>query len=296
MPTTMSTKYNHRITRAVIPAAGLGTRLKPLSDAIPKEMLPVGRKPVLAYILEELYGAGIRDALFIISDKKPQIRSFFGDEYCIQANTDKIISCQYVTQEEQHGLGDAILRAEKWVDDDPFVVAFGDCIIEAPVPSDPMRRMIDTFVDQKCGAAVICEAVSWRNVSRYGVLSPEIKLNEYPDRPFAVADIVEKPTQESAPSNLVVAARYVLSPLIFELLHKSGRDVRGELNVTDSVRAMRMLGSPLWAVPLLKGESRRDIGNFESFFNAFIQTAMNDPEFGASARKAAEDTLSEFSK
>ncbi len=290
----MSNPYSNQITRAVIPAAGFGTRLRPLSNAIPKEMLPIGRKPVIAHILDELIGADIREVLIIVSDRKPQIRAYLGDEYFDEATDDKKIACHYIIQQEQHGLGDAILHAEEWVNDKPFVVAFGDCIIESPYPSGPMRRMVETFADKQCGAAVICEAVSWEKVSRYGVLSQEIKLSEYPDEPFAVADIVEKPAREAAPSNLVVAARYAFSTKIFDLLHKSGRDVRGELNVTDSVSALCRQGNPLWAVPLQKGEARRDIGNYESFFTAFIQAALKDPEFGASARKAAEETLKEF--
>ncbi len=284
----MSISHTRQITRAVIPAAGLGTRLKPLSSAIPKEMLPVGRKPVLGYIAEELFGAGIRDVLLIISKQKEQIRSYFGDEFLVPGSDNEILRCHYVYQEQQHGLGDAILHAEEWVDGEPFVVAFGDCIIESPESSGPMRRMIDIFIEQKCGAALICEAVAWEKVSRYGVLSPAIQQAEYPSSPFAVNDIVEKPSRESAPSNLAVAARYILSPAIFELLHQSGRDIRGELNVTDSVQKMLQNGSPLWAVPLHAGESRKDIGNYESFFNAFIQAALNDPEFGASARRTAE--------
>ena len=117
------------ITKAIIPAAGLGTRLKPLTDACPKELLPVGRYPVLWHVLLELQGAGITEVLFVVSHRKPQIRACFGDNFVGDTSLAPI-KCDYVIQQEQRGLGDAILCGELWTGSDPFLVAFGDCMID----------------------------------------------------------------------------------------------------------------------------------------------------------------------
>jgi UTP--glucose-1-phosphate uridylyltransferase len=286
------------IKKAVLPAAGLGTRLRPLTRALPKELLPIGRRPVLAHIAAELRTAGITEALFIVSEQKPQIRAYFGEAYRGEV-TDEArdlppLRCDYVLQREQRGLGDALLHAEAWAGTEPFVVAFGDCLIEAAPPLDPagpLRRLMATHGAQGATATVLVEAVPKEKVSRYGVLAPEQPLGASPTEPFAAADIVEKPAPEEAPSTLVVAARWVLQPAIFAALRAAPLDPRGELNMTDAVRALRREGGPLWAVPLHPGEARRDIGNFESFFAAFVRAALRDPEAAHAARRAAEELL-----
>jgi UTP--glucose-1-phosphate uridylyltransferase len=290
MSVPLSTTARLPIRKAVIPAAGLGTRLQPLTRAFPKEMLPIGRKPVLAHIAEEISGAGITEALFIVSDRKPQIRAFFGAEYCPEASLPPL-RCAYVTQKEQRGLGDALLYAQEWVQDETFAVAFGDCLIEAPHSAEPLRRLMATHLECRSAATVLVETVAWERVSLYGVLAPEQALPASPITPFAAADVIEKPALSDAPSNLVVAARWVLEPSIFDFLRRIAADARGELNLTDAVRALRQAGNPFWAVPLRPGEARRDIGNFETFFAAFVRTALRDPEFGESARRAAEEVL-----
>jgi len=279
------------IHKAVVPAAGLGTRLRPLTYAFPKELLPIGRKPVLAHIAEELRRAGITRILFIVSERKPQIRSFFGESYSGDESENAPLQCDYALQEEQRGLGDALLRAKAWVGDDPFVVAFGDCLIEAPEPAAPLQRLIATHCAQGAAATTLVETVAWEKVSRYGVLAPETPREEPATAPFAAADIVEKPPLADAPSNLVVAARWALTPAIFAYLERNRPDTRGELNLTDAVRALKRDGGPLWATPLREGEFRRDIGNFESFYTAFIRAALRDAEYGPAARRAAAEEL-----
>jgi UTP--glucose-1-phosphate uridylyltransferase len=278
------------LRRAVLPAAGLGTRLRPLTQAFPKELLPVGRKPVLAHIATELLGAGITEALFVVSERKPQIRGFFGDFYEDDV-TGTVLYCSYVIQEEQRGLGDALLCAAEWTEGEPFVVAFGDCMIEASDSSAPLRRLLETHRNRGSDATVLTEQVAREKVSRYGVLAPAETQPDVPTEPFALADIVEKPAPEDAPSRNVVAARWILAPTIFEILRRTPLDSRGELNLTDAVRTLKQEGGSLWAVPLRSGEFRRDIGNFETFYAAFIRAALNDPEFGPSARRVAEEAL-----
>ncbi len=285
------------IRNAVIPAAGLGTRLRPLTDAIPKELLPVGRMPVLAHIAAELRGANISDALFIVSNQKPQIRAFFGDEY-VGNGGDRSgtldlppLRCSYVTQEHQRGLGDALLYAEEWTAGSAFVVAFGDCIIDAPDPSAPLRRLLTDHQWSGAGATVLAEAVAQDQVFRYGVLAPRTPVTGDMSGPFRVNDVVEKPTPAQAPSNLVVAARWALEPMIFPLLHQVASEANGELTLTDAVRALVRAGGAFWATPLVSGEQRRDIGNFETFFTSFIRAAMRDSEYGESACRAASEML-----
>lgn len=288
LPVALDNKISLR--RAVLPAAGLGTRLRPLTRAFPKELLPVGRKPVLAHIATELLGAGITQALFIVSENKPQIRGFFGESYEDDV-TGAVLHCSYAVQEKQRGLGDALLCAAEWTAGEHFVVAFGDCLIDAPDPASPLRRLLAAHLGMGSDATVLTEQVAWEKVSRYGVLSPAEAQPEMPTEPFALADIVEKPAPQDAPSRNVVAARWILAPVIFDILSRTSLDARGELNLTDAVRTLKQEGGGLWAVPLRPGEFRRDIGNFETFYAAFIRAALSDPEFGSSARAVAQEVL-----
>jgi UTP--glucose-1-phosphate uridylyltransferase len=278
------------LRRAVLPAAGLGTRLRPLTRAFPKELLPVGRKPVLAHIASELLGAGIDQALFVVSERKPQIRSFFGEIYEDDV-TGGLLHCAYVVQEQQRGLGDALLCSADWAAGEPFVVAFGDCMIDAPDPSAPLRRLLAAHLGNGSDATVLTEQVELEKVVRYGVLAPAEAQPTMPTEPFALKDIVEKPALQDAPSRNVVAARWILAPAIFDILRRTPLDSRGELNLTDAVRTLKQEGGSLWAVPLRPGEFRRDIGNFETFYAAFIRAALSDPEFGTSARRVAQEVL-----
>ena len=278
------------LRRAVLPAAGLGTRLRPLTRAFPKELLPVGRKPVLAHIATELLGAGITHALFVVSERKPQIRGFFGDVYEDDV-TGGALHCTYAVQEEQRGLGDALLCAADWTAGEPFVVAFGDCMIDAPDSAAPLRRLLAVHQSKASDATVLTEQVALEQVSRYGVLAPAEAQPDLPTEPFALMDIVEKPAPHEAPSRNVVAARWILAPAIFEILRRTPLDSRGELNLTDAVRTLKREGGSLWAVPLRPGEFRRDIGSFETFYAAFLRAALSDPEFGPSARRVAREVL-----
>jgi len=192
------------LRRAVLPAAGLGTRLRPLTRAFPKELLPVGRKPVLAHIATELLGAGITHALFVVSERKPQIRGFFGDVYEDDV-TGGALHCTYAVQEEQRGLGDALLCAADWTAGEPFVVAFGDCMIDAPDSAAPLRRLLAAHQSKASDATVLTEQVALEQVSRYGVLAPAEAQPDLPTEPFALMDIVEKPAPHEAPSRNVVA-------------------------------------------------------------------------------------------
>lgn len=276
------------VRKAVIPAAGFGTRLQPFTTYIPKELLPIGRKPVLGYVLEELQHAGISEALFIVSDRKPQIEAFFGDEYQGENTRLPPVRCSYVVQTKQSGSGDAVLYAEEWAENEPFVVAFGDSLIDAPEEgSAPLRRLLSAFEQQGAGAGIVVERIAKEKVFRYGVVAPREPREAYTE-PFEIRAIVEKPSVEEAPSDLVIAARFVLRPEIFAILRETPQDRRGELNLPDAICRLGETGAPLWAAPILEGEARRDIGNFETYFANFVRFALRDPEYGASVERVFE--------
>ena len=274
-----------KINCAVIPAAGYGTRLRPLTDAIPKELLPIGRKTVLHYVLAELQNSGIERVLFVVSERKPQIRACFGDTFAGDADLPPI-HCDYALQTAMRGSGDAVKLAEEWTAGESFVVAFGDCFIEAENEGAAhLRRLMETHTRQNAASTVLVEAIDREKVSRYGVVAPLECLPEIATEPFALRDLVEKPKVEDAPSNLVVAARFALSPQIFHALKRSENDPRGEQNLPDAMRLLLREGGATWAVPLRPTEARRDIGSFDTFFAAFVRAALQDPEASASVRE-----------
>lgn len=260
--------------RAIVPAAGFGTRLRPLTYAIPKEMLPVGRRTVLDYVLAELHASGIRDVLMILSPVKNMIRDYFKDGSSIGLNI------EYVYQEEMRGLGDAILKGEDWVDGNPFIVAFGDCIISSYSSVSPLSRMLKCHEMYPQAAVTICEIVEPNKVNRYGILDPAYPKEVTGVEPFQLKDIIEKPSIDQAPSRYAVAARWLLSPDILQCLHEAQTDSRGEINLTDSVRNWMRSGGDTWAVPLSVDEKRWDIGGWESYFNASIEMILSDDEYG----------------
>ncbi len=243
---------------------------------------------MLGYVLDELQHAGIEEALFIVSERKPQIRGFFGEEYRGENSELPPVRCSYVTQTQQSGSGDAVLFAEEWVSGEPFVVAFGDSIIDAPQEgSAPLKRVLSTFDQQSAGAVIVVEQIAREKVFRYGVVAPLEPQAAY-TQPFALRTIVEKPSVEEAPSNLVIAARFALHPAIFTAIRATAIDKRNELNLPDAICTLCGESLPLWAVPLIENEARRDIGNFETYFANFVRFALRDPEHGATVRKVFE--------
>jgi UTP--glucose-1-phosphate uridylyltransferase len=275
------------LSRALIPAAGLGNRLRPITRAIPKEMLPVGRKLVLEYILDELKEADIREVLIIISHAKEMIPAYFG------AGSAYGMKIDYLYQPSMKGLGDAILCGEEWAGDDPFVVAFGDCITESLQPSSnsPLFRLIRDFQENQADAAVLTEEIVLSRSENYGIVAP---LNEIPLEhlaSFEIRDIVEKPAPNDAPSRFAVAARWVLRPVIFRYLKNAQPDIRGEINLTDSVRELLREKGIVRAVPLMPDERRRDIGGWDTYYVAFLKAMLCDPEVGWKIRRLIDDDV-----
>lgn len=279
------------IDTAVIPVAGHGTRLLPATKSQPKEMLSVGRKPVVQYVVEELADSGLNKMLFITSRGKHSIESHFDvdenltqylrvtgrEEQLCELEYERLdVEYFYTRQRRQLGLGHAVLCAESLVRDQPFVVALGDSIIGIHAKSNIVKRMTSLFASDRVDAVVAFEEVPREDVFRYGIAQPKAAGDV-----FELEDVIEKPPVEEAPSRLAVAARYVFSPRIFEMLHATPPGAGGEIQLTDAIRQLIRRGHRCLGVRLGPGEPRFDIGNFESYFRTFLEFALADPDFGA---------------
>ena len=247
-----------KITKAVIPAAGKGTRLLPLTRAVPKELIPVGKKPILEHIIEEVIESGITDVLFVISQDKTAIRTHFGDG----ANG---VRFQYTFQQEQRGLADAIYCGREFVGDDPFAVALGDSLIETDQEVLPFRRVLDTYENTNAKGVIVVQKTPREDAPRFGMVRP--KYSVAPS--FEIDGLVEKPAPQDAPSEYAIAGRYAFDPVIFDYIQRTPRGAGGEYQITDSIDLMLKEGNEVWCVALGEGEIRRDIGTFETYFEAF---------------------------
>jgi|GEM_PF-249262 UTP--glucose-1-phosphate uridylyltransferase len=270
---------------AVVPAAGFGTRLRPLTHAIPKEMLPVGGKLALEWIIAELVGAGICHIILVVSPaKEPTMRHYFGesgDGYGIS----------YAIQPEMRGLGDAILQAEPYITENrPFVVALGDAIFEEPTPGGLTRRLCEAVLSAEARLGLAVQRVPRERISRYGVIKPT-----HPDdvtrQAIPITDIVEKPAPEDAPSDLAAAARYFAYPDVFTTIRETPPGKNGEIQFTDSMRLQLASGNTGIAIPLQSGEVRHDIGNLETYYRAFTTFALADAENGLALRSFLKERL-----
>lgn len=266
----MSTSSRKPIRKAVIPAAGLGTRLRPLTSITPKEMLPLARKPAVQYIVEELHAAGIEDIIFVVSPLKPRIQEYFGESTC-----DGQVRVHYVVQETQKGLADAILQAEQAVDGEGFVVALGDSVIVSKEKVSPLERLLEAYVGNPAFAAITVEHVPIEHSPRYGMVKPAEPVR---GSSFRIDALIEKPKIEDAPSNYAIAGRYVFGPSIFDFIRRTAPGALGELQITDSIRLGMENGGIVWCAPLVGNERRYDIGNFATFCEAFAAMCMLDEE------------------
>jgi UTP--glucose-1-phosphate uridylyltransferase len=194
----------------------------------------------------------------------------------------------YTRQRVQRGLGDAILCGENFAGEQPFVVALGDSIVGLNAQSRAISRMVDLFESKHASCVVAVEEVPLEETMNYGIVRVEGELNGQ----YRVANLVEKPKPEDAPSNLAIAGRYVFSPLIFDMIRDLTPDKRGEIQLTDAIQTLCEEGKRVYAVKLPPTEKRYDIGNFPSYFETFVEFALADPIYGAEFRKTVERLLS----
>lgn len=313
---------------AVVPVAGRGTRLLPLTKSQPKEMLPVGRKPVVQYVVEELVRCGIGRVLFVTGPGKTAIENHFdidgelvdhlresGKEELLEelAFEREDVQYFYTRQRRQLGLGHAVLCARPAVGNLPFVVALGDSIIGLHAQSNVVRVMIEKFEACRADAVIALEPVAPQDVIHYGIAKLRDRLpgNEEPNAStpaspkgqsssgglsgataiWELDDLIEKPEIHEAPSNLAVAARYVFSPVIFDCIARTEPGKGGEIQLTDAVRLLIRQGGKVLGVSLAAGERRFDIGNFESYFEAFVEFALADRPYGEALRARLAEML-----
>ena len=255
------------VRKAVIPAAGFGTRFLPASKSSPKEMLPIVDKPVIQYVVEEAVESGITDILMIIGKGKRAIEEHFDRSFELEnelsakgkseeLETIKKISSManvhFVWQKELNGLGDAISYARHHVANEPFVVLLGDTIVKSP--DGPVTSQMMDVYDQHQETVIALQEVAPDKVNRYGIMSGK----EISDGVYHIDDLIEKPEVGKAPSNLAVAGRYILTPDIFDYIEKTPRGINNELQLTD---AMRMQIAARTAYGLKFSGRRYDIGN-----------------------------------
>ena len=299
-----------RIEKVIVPVAGLGTRLLPATKSQPKEMLPVGRKPVVQYVVEEMVSQGLKHLLLVTGSTKTSIENHLDtdpsllDRLMLSENEDLLHEVDFELRGAQifytrqaipqgmkrpAGLGDAVKHGRAFVGREHFIVALGDTIIRTNGEPSLLQRMISTHLESQAAATIAVWHVEREDTQRYGIITPEegADLRE----PFRIADIVEKPHPSEAPSLYAVAARYVFGPKIFDALDKTLPGHGGEVQLTDAIRRLVREGAPVYCVPLQPHEQRFDIGNPETYFRAFVDFVFADPEIGPKIRSYARKLL-----
>ncbi|MFA0785174.1 UTP--glucose-1-phosphate uridylyltransferase [Fervidibacter sacchari] len=267
---------------AVVPAAGLGSRLLPLTKAQPKEMLPLGRKPVLHHVIEELAGANICRILLITGRRKRSVEDYFDEDGDLRhLDPEKVptaeklgVSLAYMRQPQPLGSGHAVSLAASFTGDEPFLVAYGDCVIWESPKGSLVLEMISAYEQFKPAAVIAVQKVPKSEVQKYGVVAVE----RWEGNLAKVEAIVEKPEPNKAPSNYAVAARYLFTPQIYEAL-EAVKPKSGEWQLTDAIQKLIDWGETVLCVRL--GDRKRfDVGSFMSYCIAFIHAAIHDPEIG----------------
>ena len=307
------------IRKAVVPVAGLGTRMLPLTRSVPKEMLPLGRKPAIHHVVDELAAAGIERILFVTSSRKKAIEEYFvpggtldglvstpgrtsdgpPDESRAPGNEERnappALDYSFVRQEVPAGNGDAVRLGKTFAGSDAFVVAWGDAVLRSTGEDSVLRRMMATHETENAACTIAVEHVPEDKVSRYGIVNPRYAS----DAAFPIDDIVEKPPVESAPSRYAVSARYICGPGIFPALEATPRGKNGELWLADAIRGLLQQGGPagsngdVWCVPLGSADRRYDIGTPLTYWEAFADYAVADEADGPAFRDLLRGRVNE---
>ncbi|NKB69592.1 MAG: NTP transferase domain-containing protein [Candidatus Latescibacteria bacterium] len=284
------------IDKVVLPVAGQGVRLLPTTKSLPKEMLPVGFKPVVQHVVEEMVEQGLDKFLFVTGRKKRAIEDHFDDDPELDGRSiDELdyaarnVRFYYVRQRRPSGNAAAVALAAEFVGDESFVVGFGDTILHSPHRQAVVSRMIDSHLEHGSAATIGVWEVSKEDISKYGVVQPA----ETPGDDFAIEDIVEKPQADQAPSSLAVAARYVFTPEIFAAIDALEPGLGGELWLTDAIRILLRQGKKVRCVRLRPDEWRYDIGSPLTYYRAFADFALMDPQYGDAFRRYMQEKLAE---
>jgi len=286
-----------KVKKAVIPAAGYGTRLLPASKAIPKEMIPIVDRPTIQYVIEEAIEAGIEEVLIITSKNKQEIEDHFDrdlelemvlkekEKYDIKKEVDRIsnmIDIHYVRQKEQKGLGHAISCAETFVGNDPFAVILGDDLVVSKKPA--IGQLMEVY-EKKEAPILGVQDVPEKDVDKYGI----VKYKEKQEKSYLLEDMIEKPAVKEAPSNLAILGRYVITPDIFPIIENTPRGKGGEIQLTDALKTLSQKRS-MYAHNF-NGE-RYDVGNKMGFLRATVEFALNREEFAEEFEEYLKNLLS----
>lgn len=272
-----------KIRKAIIPAAGLGTRFLPATKAMPKEMLPIVDKPTIQYIIEEAVASGIEDIIIVTGKGKRAIEDHFDNYFELEHNlaakekwalleevrkSSEMADIHYIRQKEPKGLGHAIWCARKFIGEEPFAVLLGDDIVESEQPC--LQQMMQIY-DQYETPVVGVQPVPWNEISRYGIIKGEPLDN----RVYRANNLVEKPTVGTSSSNLAIMGRYILTPDIFNLLEQQHTGVNGEIQLTDAIAT---LGERRDILAYHFEGTRHDVGEKLGFIQTTIHYALKNEE------------------
>jgi UTP--glucose-1-phosphate uridylyltransferase len=270
-----------KVRKAIIPAAGLGTRFLPATKAQPKEMLPIVDKPTIQYIVEEAVAAGIEDIIIISGRSKRAIEDHFDKSYELEETLyqkgkfdilqelqeiSNLANIHYIRQKEPKGLGHAISCASSFIGNEPFAVLLGDDIVDADQPA--LKQLIDVFDEYQCSVVGV-QPVEERDVSKYGIVNPSDSF--FSNSSFLVEGLVEKPSVDEAPSNYAVLGRYILTPEIFLILNEIPLGTGGEIQLTDAIQQLTMTQKVI--AHHFEGK-RHDIGDKLGFIQASVDFAL----------------------
>ncbi len=272
-----------RVRKAIIPAAGLGTRFLPATKALPKEMLPIVDKPTMQYIIEEAIASGIEEILIITGRNKKSIEDHFDKSVELELELESkhkdglleqvrdisnMVNIHFIRQKEPKGLGHAINCARTFVGNEPFAVMLGDDIVDAEVPC--LKQLMDCFEEKQVSILGVQE-VKTENVDKYGIVDG-IKVS---DRVYKVNNLVEKPLVEVAPSNVAILGRYIITPEIFDILDNTKPGKGGEIQLTDALKAL--IGQQDMYAYVFEGR-RYDVGDKLGFLEATVEFALKREE------------------
>lgn len=286
-------KKDQIVRLAVVPAAGIGSRLLPLTKAQPKEMLPLGRKPVLHYVIEELAAANVRNILLITGRRKRSVEDYFDEDGDLRHfDPDKVptaeklgVNLAYMRQPQPLGSGHAVKLAASFTGNEPFLVAYGDCVIWENPKGSLVRKMVGAYEQFKPAAVIAVQKVARSEVRKYGIVA----VKRWEGDIAKVAGVVEKPRPSEAPSCYAIAARYLFTPKVYEAID-AVKPNKGEWQLTDAIQKLIDWGETVLCVRLSDGK-RLDVGNFLSYCLAFIHAAIHDPEAGQKLRQEVKKLL-----
>jgi UTP--glucose-1-phosphate uridylyltransferase len=291
-----------KITKAIFPVAGLGTRFLPATKANPKEMLPIVDKPLIQYAVEEALAAGVTELIFVTSSSKRAIEDHFDSNFELESALQERgkqdllaivkgilpdgVTCAYIRQKSPQGLGHAVLCAKQLVMNDPFAVLLADDLIDGGA-NPCLRQMIDQFNELQ-SSIIAVEGISIEETKKYGIVDVDQDGYSFDTRLIPMRGIIEKPDYQHAPSNLGVVGRYVLTPTIFTLLEQTNKGSNGEIQLTDAIA--QLLKKEKTYAYQFQGK-RYDCGSKLGYLEATVAYALKHPELAADFRASLETLI-----